>query len=48
VKLSHEEVAEIRALVEKADAAQGERYPPGRMEMLYAETPEWSTWKEDA
>jgi diketogulonate reductase-like aldo/keto reductase len=42
VKLSADEVKQVRELVEKADAAQGDRYPPGVMEMLYADTPVWS------
>jgi hypothetical protein len=41
VKLSPDEVAQVRALVEKANAACGDRYPPGYMETLYADTPAW-------
>jgi hypothetical protein len=42
VKLSADEVAQIRALVEKGDAAQGDRYPPHMVGTLYADTPAWT------
>ncbi|PPQ97653.1 LOW QUALITY PROTEIN: hypothetical protein CVT26_002502 [Gymnopilus dilepis] len=39
VKLSPEEVKEIRALAEKADATlQGDRYPPAGMQSIFADT----------
>jgi hypothetical protein len=40
VQLTKEDLARVRELVEEADV-KGARYPPGRMEMLYAETPAW-------
>ncbi|KZT18978.1 Aldo/keto reductase [Neolentinus lepideus HHB14362 ss-1] len=39
VKLTKEEAAEVRAIAEKADASQGVRYPPGMVDMLFADTP---------
>ncbi|OCH91135.1 Aldo/keto reductase [Obba rivulosa] len=39
VKLSPEEIKQVRELVAKADAAQGPRYPPGMHEVLFADTP---------
>jgi len=41
VKLSKEELTQVRELIEKADAAQGDRYPAGGNQTLYADTPEW-------
>ncbi|EIN13063.1 Aldo/keto reductase [Punctularia strigosozonata HHB-11173 SS5] len=41
VKLTPEEVAEVRAIAQKADAANGPRYPPGSVDLLFAETPAW-------
>ncbi|KAL0957972.1 hypothetical protein HGRIS_000149 [Hohenbuehelia grisea] len=40
VKLSEAEVAEVRAIAEKADAGQGDRYPPGLATVLFGDTPE--------
>ncbi|KAI0072151.1 Aldo/keto reductase [Panus rudis PR-1116 ss-1] len=39
VKLSPEEVLEIRQIANKAGAAQGDRYPPAMMQVLYGNTP---------
>ncbi|KAI0072150.1 Aldo/keto reductase [Panus rudis PR-1116 ss-1] len=39
VKLTPEEVQEIRDIANKAGAAQGDRYPPALMQVLYADTP---------
>jgi len=39
IKLSPEEVEHVRGLVAEADAAKGPRYPPGLLEVLYADTP---------
>ncbi|KZS97315.1 Aldo/keto reductase [Sistotremastrum niveocremeum HHB9708] len=40
VHLTPDEVKEIRVLAEDADAVEGDRYPPGFQEMLFADTPE--------
>lgn len=40
VKLRPEDVQEVRQLAEKADWANGARYPEGMWQTLYAETPE--------
>jgi aryl-alcohol dehydrogenase-like predicted oxidoreductase len=40
VRLSSEELDKVRTLVQEADV-QGDRYPPGFMETLYADTPAW-------
>jgi aryl-alcohol dehydrogenase-like predicted oxidoreductase len=40
VKLTPEDVQKVREVAQKADATQGERYPPGMWEQVYAETPE--------
>jgi diketogulonate reductase-like aldo/keto reductase len=41
VTLSEEDVAQVRKLVNEADQVlEGNRYPPGHMEMLFQETPE--------
>ncbi|KAJ7759555.1 NADP-dependent oxidoreductase domain-containing protein [Mycena metata] len=37
--LSAEDVEAVRDVAAKADAAQGERYPPGMAEMMFVETP---------
>ncbi|KAH7928626.1 Aldo/keto reductase [Leucogyrophana mollusca] len=42
VQLSPASVKEIRVIAEKADWANGDRYPPASMASLYAETPEES------
>jgi len=39
VKLTPAEVAEVREIANRADAAQGDRYPPGMQELLFADTP---------
>ncbi|OAX42630.1 Aldo/keto reductase [Rhizopogon vinicolor AM-OR11-026] len=39
VSLSPESVQEVRKIAEKADWVAGDRYPPGQMNALYAETP---------
>lgn len=41
IKLTDDELAEIRQLAEKVDKSQsGPRYPPGMDTQLFAETPE--------
>ena len=39
VKLSPEEIAEIRQLAENAEVLKGERYPWGLQKQLFADTP---------
>ncbi|KAI0711515.1 Aldo/keto reductase [Earliella scabrosa] len=39
VKLTPEEIDEVRAVAVAADAAKGERYPPGMSGILYGDTP---------
>ncbi|KAJ7149636.1 Aldo keto reductase [Mycena filopes] len=39
ITLSAGDVQDVRDLATKADAAQGERYPPGMVEQLFVETP---------
>ncbi|KAJ7437595.1 NADP-dependent oxidoreductase domain-containing protein [Mycena galericulata] len=39
IKLSAEDVQAVRDVATKADATQGERYPPGMVERLFCETP---------
>ncbi|KAI0063910.1 Aldo/keto reductase [Artomyces pyxidatus] len=39
VKLTQEEVQEVRQIAEQADAVMGDRYPPGMLETLFADTP---------
>ncbi|KAJ7300908.1 Aldo/keto reductase [Mycena albidolilacea] len=39
LKLSAEDVQAVREVASQADAAQGERYPPGMVEMMFADTP---------
>ncbi|KAF8997500.1 NADP-dependent oxidoreductase domain-containing protein [Cyathus striatus] len=39
IKLSKEELDEVREIATKADAAQGDRYPPGMMDKLFVDTP---------
>ncbi|OBZ77722.1 Aldo-keto reductase yakc [NADP(+)] [Grifola frondosa] len=39
LKLSPEEVQEVRVIADKADAAQGDRYPADFLVTLYADTP---------
>lgn len=39
VQLSPEDLTEVRAEAERADAQQGDRYPAGMSEMLFADTP---------
>ncbi|KAJ6532843.1 NADP-dependent oxidoreductase domain-containing protein [Mycena vulgaris] len=39
VKLSAEDVQAVRDVATKADAAQGERYPPAMMAQMFVETP---------
>ncbi|EIN05498.1 Aldo/keto reductase [Punctularia strigosozonata HHB-11173 SS5] len=41
VKLTPEEVKEVKEIAHKADATQGDRYPPFMMKALFADTPEW-------
>lgn len=38
VRLTKEELQEVRAIAEKANATQGERYPPG-MQLQFVDTP---------
>jgi len=40
IQLSPEEVKEVRAEAEQADAAQGSRYPPGMDSLMFTDTPE--------
>ena len=40
LKLTSQEVQEIREFVGKADAATGDRYPAELMRMSFADTPE--------
>lgn len=43
VKLTPEEISHVRELVTQVDLVSGSaRYPPGRWESLYAETPAWN------
>ena len=39
VKLSKEELQEVRDIAQKADAAQGSRYPEAMMSVLFGDTP---------
>ena len=39
VKLSPEEVQEVREISERADSALGDRYPPGWIETVFVNTP---------
>ncbi|KAI0266188.1 Aldo/keto reductase [Gloeopeniophorella convolvens] len=39
VRLSAEEIAEVRKIAERADAIPGERYPASRMKAIFADTP---------
>ncbi|KDR78218.1 hypothetical protein GALMADRAFT_245281 [Galerina marginata CBS 339.88] len=39
IKLSPEEVAQVREIANKADATVGDRYPSGSMQHLFADTP---------
>ncbi|KAF9057099.1 NADP-dependent oxidoreductase domain-containing protein [Panaeolus papilionaceus] len=39
IKLIAEEVQQVRSIAENADAHSGDRYPPGSMELLFANTP---------
>lgn len=41
LKLTPEELAEVREIAKKADATNGPRYPAGLAETLFAETPAW-------
>ncbi|KAI0052184.1 Aldo/keto reductase [Auriscalpium vulgare] len=38
VKLTDAELQEVRAIAERTDAVQGNRYPPGLVDMLFADT----------
>ncbi|KAJ7267964.1 NADP-dependent oxidoreductase domain-containing protein [Mycena rebaudengoi] len=40
LKLSKEDLQKIRDVAKEADAAQGERYPPGMAEVMFVDTPE--------
>jgi hypothetical protein len=40
IKLSPEEIKEVRDIAAKADAANGPRYPPAYQDMVYGDTPE--------
>lgn len=40
VKLTPQDVEDVRQAAKDADAAQEDRYPPGFMEMLFVETPQ--------
>ena len=39
VKLTPEDLQEVRAEAEAADATNGERYPPGSAVLLFGDTP---------
>jgi len=39
IKLSPEDVQAVREVADKADAAQGDRYPEVYMQALFADTP---------
>ena len=39
IQLSTEELQEVRAVAEQADAAHGDRYPSAWMAFLYGDTP---------
>jgi diketogulonate reductase-like aldo/keto reductase len=47
MRLSAEEVATIRDLVDKAGVAKVDRYPAAMQKMLYVETPALNTWKAE-
>jgi diketogulonate reductase-like aldo/keto reductase len=40
VKLSQEDIEEVRRVASDADASQGTRYPENMMHVLFANTPE--------
>ncbi|KAI0747113.1 NADP-dependent oxidoreductase domain-containing protein [Daedaleopsis nitida] len=40
IKLSPEDIEEVRRVAAKADTVKGERYPPYRMHLIFADTPE--------
>lgn len=40
VKLTPQDVKDVRQAAKDADAAQGDRYPPGIVEQLFVETPQ--------
>ena len=40
VRLTPEELEEVRKVAKEADAAHGDRYPPSMMGTLFADTPE--------
>lgn len=40
VKLSAEDLLKVREVAEKADAGNGERYPPDMAALLFADTAE--------
>ena len=39
IKLTPEDVEEVRRVAAAADAVQGERYPHDRMQFIFADTP---------
>ena len=39
MKLTREEVEEVRAIAKTADVFRGDRYPPGMMNSLFRDTP---------
>ena len=39
IKLSEEELQEVRDIAQEADAAQGSRYPEAMMSVLFGDTP---------
>lgn len=39
VKLTPEEVQEVRKIAERADSVLGDRYPAGWLETVYVDTP---------
>jgi hypothetical protein len=41
LKLTPEDIAEVREVAAKADTSNGPRYPPGMADTLFAETPAW-------
>ena len=40
VNLSSEDVQSIRDLINESNTSEGDRYPPGMMDNLFADTPE--------
>ncbi len=45
VKLTQEELQEVRDVAKKADATLGERYPVAAMALMFGDTPELKWWQ---